>query len=74
MDHREGMVDVDAIPSLQVYPMSLTLVEEEAQASLTVDMEIDLHDSAQGRQTRDASNLLPPVRAEVAHKKNGYAS
>jgi hypothetical protein len=71
MAHREGIVDVDVIPSPQVEPVSPTLVEEEAQAPTMTGMEIDSHDSAQGRQTSDAGNLQQPARAEVAQRTNG---
>jgi hypothetical protein len=58
MAHREGVVDVDTIPSAQVKPTSPTPVVEEAQAPTTTSMEID---SAQGHQTNDASNLQQPA-------------
>jgi hypothetical protein len=74
MAQREGIVDVDAIPSPQVEPVSATLVEEEAQAPMMTDMEVDSHDSAQGHQTSDTGNLQQPARAEVAQRTNGDAS
>jgi hypothetical protein len=58
MAHREGVVNVDTIPSARVKPTSPTPVVEEAQAPTTTSMEID---SAQGHQTNDASNLQQPA-------------
>jgi hypothetical protein len=43
---REGIVDVNAIPSPQVEPMSATPVEEEYGAMTTVNMDINSHDSS----------------------------
>jgi hypothetical protein len=44
---REGIIDVDAIPSPQVEPVSATLVKEEEQAKTMAGMDIDLHNSVQ---------------------------
>jgi hypothetical protein len=51
MAQREGIFDVDTIPSPQIEPVSATLVEEEEQSPMMTDMEIDSHDSAQGHKT-----------------------
>jgi hypothetical protein len=57
MDQIEGIVDVNAISSLQDAPMSATLVEEETKALMMTVMEVDSHNSAQGHQTSDVRNL-----------------
>jgi hypothetical protein len=71
---REAVVDVDAIPSPQIEPVSTIVIEEEEQAPMMNGMEVDSHDSAQDYQTRDAGNLQQSVRAEVAQRKNGDTS
>jgi hypothetical protein len=71
MDHREGIVDVDVIPSLKVEPESPTLVEEEEQAPTTAGMEINSQNSVQGHQTNDVGKLQQPLRVEVAQRTNG---
>jgi hypothetical protein len=73
MAQREGIVNVNTIPSPQVEPMSVMPVEEEEQAPKTIEMEIDSHDSAHRHETVDLGSLQKPARAEVAHKTNGDA-
>jgi hypothetical protein len=73
MDQREGKFDVDAIPSPQIKLVSPTLVEEEAHAPMTADMEIDSHDSEKGQKRSDTNNRQPPTRDEVSHRTNGNA-
>jgi hypothetical protein len=73
--HRERELSMlMQFPPHRIEPVSTTLVEEEEQSPMMVDMEIDLHDSVQGHKTVDAGNLQQPVRVEVAHRTNGDAS
>jgi hypothetical protein len=71
MAQREGIVDVDTIPSPQVEPVTATLVEEEEQAPMMVRMDIDSHDSAQRHKPVTTGNPQQPARAEAAHRTNG---
>jgi hypothetical protein len=57
---REGIIDVEAIPSLQVKPVSTTMVEEEEQALTTVEMDIDSHDNVQGHEPSNTVNPPQP--------------
>jgi hypothetical protein len=70
MAHKEGVVDVDTIPSLHIEPTIPTPAVEEAQDQTTTAMEVD---SAQGHQTNDIGNLQQLVRAK-SRRINGEAS
>jgi hypothetical protein len=68
---REGIVVVDAIPLLEVEPLSATLVEEEEQAPTTSRMDIDMHDNVQGHKPLATGNPKKPSRVEATHITNG---
>jgi hypothetical protein len=67
---REGIINVDAIPSPQVEPVSATLLEKEEKAPMMVRMEIDLHDNAQGHELLATGNPQQPAKVEAAHRMN----
>jgi hypothetical protein len=71
---REGIVDVDAIPSLQVKPVSSTLVKEEEKAPTKAMMDINSHDSAHGHEPSTIGNPLQPSKAKEVHRTNGGES
>jgi hypothetical protein len=71
MTRREEIFDFDAIPSLQVEPVSAKLVEEEEKSPTTNGMEIDSYDRAQGHEPIATRNPQQPARVEASHRMNG---
>jgi hypothetical protein len=50
--------------------VSVTLVEEEEKSPMTIDIEIDSHDSAQGHEPVATGNPQQPARVEASHITN----
>jgi hypothetical protein len=51
-------VDLETIPSPHVEPASPTPMEEEAQPTTVVGMDLDMQETRQGQQVEDVGNLL----------------